>query len=191
MPNAPHRAPRLLFDATEFGRLLDAMARQCVPLLADRSPVTVVGVLRRGAPLAQALCERLVRDWRLTPPGRLDLKIERYADDLRLLHPDTPLTEDPSHADVDLAGHTVLLVDDVLYRGHSLMRAVQWLVRRDCAEVRVAVLADRDVAQLPIRADVVGARLTVAADDVIECHVPPYEPDLAIELVRPARSAAA
>lgn len=191
MTIASRREPRTLFDATELGRLLDAMARQCVPLLAGRAPVTIVGILRRGAPLAQALCERLVRDWRLAPPNRLDLKIERYSDDLRLLHPDTPLTEDPSHAGLDLAGHTVLLVDDVLYRGHSLMRAVQWLARRGCAEVRVAVLADRGVVQLPIRADVVGAQLAVADDDVIECHVPPYEPDLAIELVRPVRSPAA
>ena len=82
---------------------------------------------------------------------------------------------------------TVVLVDDVLYRGHSLARALDWALRRGAAEVRVAVLADRRVTSLPLHADVVGAALQVAADDVVECHVPPYEPDLAIELVRPRR----
>ena len=47
-----------------------------------------------------------------------------------------------------------------------------------------AVLADRHVAQLPIRADVVGVHLQVAPPDVVECHVPPYEPLFQIELLR-------
>jgi pyrimidine operon attenuation protein/uracil phosphoribosyltransferase len=187
MPDSATRERRTLYDARELGDVLDAMARQCAALLAGRPRVTVVGVLRRGAPLAQALCERLVRDWRLPAPAMLQLKIERYADDLTLLHPDTRLTEDPALARLDLTGHTVLLVDDVLYRGHSLMRAIQWLAQRKPEEIRVAVLADRRVAQLPVHADVVGAQLAVAPDDVIECRVPPYEPELAIELVRPTR----
>lgn len=181
------REPRILFDREELEALLDAMARQCAALLSAASPVTVVGILRRGAPIAGALCDRLARASSGPPPRQLHLKIERYADDLTLLHPETRLTEDPSHAGLDLTGHTVLLVDDVLYRGHSLMRAVQWVAQRRPAEIRVAVLVDRCVAQLPVHADVVGARLAVAPDDVIECHVPPYEPDLAIELVRPER----
>lgn len=188
MPDAASREPRILYDARELGGVLDAMARQCAAMLAGRQKVTVVGILRRGVPLARALCDRMVRDWRLPAPAMLQLKIERYADDLRLLYPDTRLTEDPALAQTELRDHTVLLVDDVLYRGHSLLRAVQWLAQRKPAEIRVAVLVDRRVAQLPVHADVVGAQLAVAADDVIECHVPPYEPDLAIELVRPARA---
>ena len=51
---------------------------------------------------------------------------------------------------LDFTGRTVLLVDDVLYRGHSLARALDWALRRGAAEVRVAVLADRHVALLPV-----------------------------------------
>jgi pyrimidine operon attenuation protein/uracil phosphoribosyltransferase len=182
------RATRILYDASELDAVLDAMALACVPLLAGRRRVTVVGVLRRGVPLAELLLERLARlEPSLPAPTLLHLKIQRYADDLTLLHPETKLTEDPAHAALDLAGHAVLLVDDVLYRGHSLLRAVQWLAARQPAEVRVAVLADRHVAQLPVRADVVGLHLSMAPEDVVECHVPPYEPDLSIVLVRAER----
>jgi len=187
MTDTGRRESRILYDSAELEALLDEMARACAPLLAGRPKAAVVGILRRGVPLAQRLIERLARDWRIGPLPLLQLKIQRYADDLTLLHPDTRLTEDPALASLDLSGHTVLLVDDVLYRGHSLLRAVGWLAQRAPAEVRVAVLADRHVAQLPVRADVVGAHLAVAPDDVIECHVPPYEPDFAIELVRPDR----
>lgn len=175
-----------LYDTAEVGVLLDDMARRAVPLLAGRA-VTIVGILRRGAPLAALLRERLERAHGLTALQSIDVRIQRYADDLRLLHPETLLTEDPTHATLDFSGRCVLLVDDVLYRGHSLLRALDWAARRGAAEIRVAVLADRHVSLLPVRADIVGAHLQLAPEDVVECHVPPYEPELAIELVRPQR----
>lgn len=177
----------LLYGTADLERVLDAMARQAAALLAGGPSPVVVGILRRGAPLSERLHQRLVEQWAFTPMQRLQLKIQRYADDLRLLHPDTLLTEDPAHAALDLAGRTVLLVDDVLYRGHSLLRAVEWLNRHQPARIVVAVLADRDVGVLPVRADIVGLHLNVAPGDVVECHVPPYEDEFAIELFRPAR----
>lgn len=175
-----------LFDTREVQGLLDAMASEAAALLRGRDAV-VVGILRRGAPIAAMLQERLARDHGLGALERVEVRIQRYGDDLRLLHPETALTEDPAHAGLDFAGRCVLLVDDVLYRGHSLARALDWALRRRAAEVRVAVLADRNVTTLPVRADIVGARLQVAPDDVVECHVPPYEPELSIRLVRPRR----
>ena len=176
-----------LYDTADLERVLDAMARQAAALLADGPAPVLVGILRRGAPLSEWLHQRLVDHWAFPPMERLQLKIQRYADDLRLLHPDTLLTEDPAHAALDLSGRTILLVDDVLYRGHSLLRAVEWLNRHQPARIVVAVLVDRDVGVLPVRADIVGLRLNVAPGDVVECHVPPYEDEFAIELFRPAR----
>ena len=48
----------------------------------------------------------------------------------------------------------------------------------------MAVLADRGAARLPVRADVLGLRLDIAPPDVIECNVPPYEPEFKIELLK-------
>ena len=185
MPQAPLERCTL-FDTDEVEALLDDMARRASALLAGRDAV-IVGILRRGAPLAARLRERLARDHGIEGLPAFDVKIQRYSDDLRLLHPQTLLTEDPAHAGLDLAGRCVLLVDDVLYRGHSLLRALDWAARRGAAEVRVAVLADRNVSALPVHADIVGAHLQLAPGDVVECHVPPYEPELSIELMRPRR----
>ena len=177
-----------LYDSAEFEALLDGMAQQAAQLLRGRDRVALVGILRRGAPLADRLAERLVRDHGLAPPLRLDLKVKRYADDLTLLHPDTLLTEQAQHAALDLAGWTLLLVDDVLYTGHSLLKVLDYLARKRPAEIRVAVLADRCAATLPLHADVVGARLQIAPAGIIECRVPPYEPDFRIELLQPQRN---
>jgi pyrimidine operon attenuation protein/uracil phosphoribosyltransferase len=176
-----------LYDAAELDAILDRMAQQAAGLLTGRSEATLVGILRRGAPIAEMLASRLDRDFGIPPLPRLNLAIKRYADDLSLLHPETPLTEAPEHASLDLTDRTVLLVDDVIYEGHSLLRAIDYLARKNPAEIRTVVLVDRDVARLPVRTDVVGARLDVAPGDIIECNVPPFEPEFRIDLCRRER----
>lgn len=173
-----------LYDAARLEVVLDAMAARAAGLLTA-TPLAVIGVLRRGAPLADRLVERMVRNHGMAQPLRLDLHVKRYADDLRLLHPDTELREGAREAAIDLSGYTLLIVDDVLYTGHSIARVVSHLVPRAPAAIRVAVLVDRGVAALPVHADVCGLRLDVAPGDVVECNVPPYEPDWRIELFRP------
>jgi pyrimidine operon attenuation protein/uracil phosphoribosyltransferase len=177
-----------LYGTTALDAVLDRMARQAAALLSGHARIAVIGILRRGAPLADRLTERMVRRYGLQAPLRLDLSVKRYADDLTLLHPQTQLTENASHAAIDLAGHALLVVDDVLYTGHSLLRVLEYLARKQPAEIRVAMLADRGVTCLPVHADVVGVRLDVAPGDVIECNVPPYESEFKIELLQLLRS---
>ena len=85
----------------------------------------------------------------------------------------------------ELRGLTVMVVDDVLFTGHSLLRVVEYLARRMPAEIRVVTLVDRGVTRLPVRTDVVGVRLDIAPPDIIECNVPPYEVEFKIELLQP------
>lgn len=176
-----------LYDTAQLDAVLDHMAWQAAGLLTGRENVIVVGILRRGAPLADRLHERLLRDFRIPALSRLDLQIKRYADDLTLLHPETKLTETPQQANLDLSDKTLLVVDDVMYKGHSMLRAVEYLAGKGAAEIRTVVLVDRGVAKLPVRADIVGVRLDVAPTDIIECNVPPYEAQFKIEVLRPQR----
>ena len=185
MTEKPRGRRTCLYTPTQLDAIVSDMARQAAGLLTGRTRVAIVGILRRGAPLADRLQARLAEDWGLTDCMRLDLKISRYADDLTLLYPETRLTENPSHAALDLAGHTVLVVDDVMYCGHSLLRAVEYLACRQPAEIRTVVLVDRGAAKLPVRTDIVGVRLDVAPSDVIECNVPPYEDSFRIDLLQP------
>jgi pyrimidine operon attenuation protein/uracil phosphoribosyltransferase len=79
----------------------------------------------------------------------------------------------------------VLVVDDVMYRGHSLLRAVEYLAGKQPAEICTVVLVDRGAAKLPVRTDIVGVRLDIAPPDIIECNVPPYEDSFRIDLLQP------
>lgn len=177
-----------LYDTEQLDRVVADMARQAAGLLNGRDKVAVIGILRRGAPLADRLTALLTGRYGMAPPLRLDLAIKRYADDLSLLYPETRLTEQAQHAALDLAAYTLVVVDDVLYTGHSLLRAIEYLARKQPAEIRVVTLADRGATLLPLRTDVVGVRLDIAPADIIECNVPPYEPAFRIELLQPQRA---
>ena len=174
----------LVYAPDQMQPVIDAMARQAAPLLAGHEKIAVIGILRRGAPLADRLVASLKKQFNLPEPLRLDLKVKRYADDLTLLHPETQLTEQAGQAGLELKGYVLLVVDDVLYTGNSLLRVIEWLNAKSPSAIYTAVLADRHVSQLPIRADVTGVHLQVAPPDVVECHVPPYEALFQIEILR-------
>jgi len=176
-----------LYDTAALEEVLDRMAAQAATYLEGEADPLLLGILRRGQPLAQMLQARLTRRHGLEVPC-YGLRLKRYADDLTLLHPETELTENAEFSARGLSRATVLVVDDVLYEGHSLARVLAYLSRRGAPTVRIAVLADRCVARLPIRANIVGVKLQVAAGDVVECNVPPYEDTFKIELLRPART---
>lgn len=178
-----------LYDEAQLGCVIDNMARQLAARLDPAVPLAVIGILRRGAPLADRIVAALAANHGTPAPLRLDLSIKRYADDLTLLHPETRLVDDEAQRALDLAGYTVVLVDDVLYTGHSMLRAIAWLAQKRPHEILVATLADRCVARLPVHADVTGVRLQIAPPDIVECNVPPYEAGFRIELLQLAHKA--
>jgi len=173
-----------LYDTAELVAILTDMARQTAGLLTGRERIVIVGLLRRGAPLAEMLRDRLAQDYGLSGLPLYKLHVKRYADDLTLLHPETELAASAEQSALDLSGASVLVVDDVLYRGHSLLKAVEYLAGKNPAEIRTVVLVDRGVTRLPIRADITGMRLDVAPQDIIECNVPPYEAEFKIDLLQ-------
>jgi len=174
-----------LYGTAELELVLDAMAAALASRLHGVAQISLVGVRRRGAPLSDWLQQRLRKLLPAAHIERLDLAIKRYADDLTLLHPETQLTEQPGQAQIDLTGRVVVVVDDVLYQGFSLHKAVQYLVAKGGRTILSAVLVDRACVTLPIHADVVGLKLQVAPGDIVECHVPPFEPIFQIVLVQP------
>ncbi len=177
-----------LYNSVELDAVIHRMACTTAGLIQGTNKLAIIGIKRRGAPLADRLTEHLLRNHGIAQPLRLDLQVKRYADDLTLLYPNTQLTEQAQHATLDLTSYTLVVVDDVLYTGHSLLTVVAYLSRKQPACIRVAVLADRGTPLLPMRADVVGVQLQVSPTDIIECHVPPYESDFKIELLKPDRS---
>lgn len=173
------RAPSgglLVADRVRVEAVLDRMAAGIQGELGQE--MALVGIRRRGAPLAGALADRLEeRVGAASPVGELTLK--RYADDLSVLH-DEPRLEEEEPLPFDPAGRTLLVVDDVLYSGRTLLRATTHLVSAGAGRVVAAVVCSRGRNEVPLTAAFVGFRLDVGEANVVEVHVPPYEEDLAV-----------
>lgn len=187
MNDAGMVAPICLYDVQELDAVLASMARQLASLLYGQR-FMLVGILRRGAPLAGLLQKHYCSQTGKLAPPLYTRKVKRYADDVSLLHPDTALTESPELAALNLAETRRLVVDDVHYEGHSLLRSCAYLAQLGARRVHTAVLVDRCVSTQPIHADSVGIRLQAAPDDIVECYVPPYESDFRVEIIRHGRS---
>lgn len=155
-------------DADDVEALLDELADAIRPTVTPQT--VLVGVLRRGRPLAEALAARLGGD---VHPTVCSLGLKRYSDRLELLH-ERPKIESES-LEVEIRGRQVIVVDDVLYTGESMFRAAGRIREAGATRIRTAFLCARTGRTMPIHADFVAARLDVRPDWVIHCHVPPYE----------------
>lgn len=187
MDTRPSGKRTCLYDNEQLEAVIENIALQTAGLIMGKNKVMIVGILRRGAPLAEMLYQKLLKKFNLDNISLMNLQIKRYSDDLKLLHPETRLTENPEHVKLDLSGVTVVVIDDVMYRGHSILRAVEYLTAKNADEIRTIVLVDRGATKLPVRCDIAGVRLDIAPGDIIECNVPPYEAEFKIEVLQPAR----
>lgn len=130
--------------------------------------IVLVGIRKRGAPLADRLAREIASIEGASPPvGSLDVSF--YRDDVGLRRPQEIAS---SNLPFDVEGKTVILVDDVLFTGRTVRAAIDALVdlgrpRR----VQLAVLVDRGHRELPIRADFIGKNLPTAVGDDVQVRL--------------------
>lgn len=152
-------------DAATVESWLDRMADEIRASAGDAlDDLLVVGIHTGGVRVARALHERLAP---ATPLGTVDISF--YRDDFTRigLHPRVQRSELP----VSVEERTVLLVDDVLYSGRTVRAALNELFDYGRpARVMLAVLIERSGHELPIRADIAGARLDLAPNQQVRLN---------------------
>ena len=123
--------------------------------------LALVGVLTRGVPLARRISENIrLFEGLDVPVGSLDITLHR--DDLAGEEPEVRGSRVP----FEVAGRTVVLVDDVLYTGRTARAAMDALLEIGRpAAIRLAILVDRGHRELPIRADYVGKNVPTSLDE--------------------------
>ncbi len=146
-----------IMDAEAIRRGLVRIAHEIIERNKGTEGLVLIGIRRRGVPLAQRLAGYIEEiEGRKVPVGSLDITL--YRDDLttRTDQPVVHRTEVP----VSVSGKTIILADDVLYTGRTVRAALDALIDLGRpASIQVAVLIDRGHRELPIRADFVGKNL--------------------------------
>jgi pyrimidine operon attenuation protein/uracil phosphoribosyltransferase len=158
------REPGVLLDAGDIGRALKRIAHEIAERNQGVENVILVGIPKRGAPLAKRIAAHL-EQIESTPvlAGALDIAL--YRDDYATRRAPLQKSEIP----FDIEDKTVVLVDDVLFTGRSIRAALDALgdFGRP-ARVQLAVLVDRGHRELPIRADFIGKNIPTAREEDVQ-----------------------
>jgi pyrimidine operon attenuation protein/uracil phosphoribosyltransferase len=170
---------RQILDADEVRRALTRIAHEIVERNGGTDDLVLVGVRSRGVPLARRLAGLIEQHEGVSlPVGALDISF--YRDDLtKVAH--APIVK-KTQAMPEIAGKTVVLVDDVLYTGRTVRAALDALTDHGRPQaVRLAVIIDRGHRELPIRPDHVGKNLPTSREEIV--HVRVVENDGSDEVV--------
>ncbi len=165
-PTVTLRQKTQLMSASEMERTMVRLAHQMAEANSGAPGLGLVGIRRRGVPLAERLGKTIERiEGAAVPIGTLDITF--YRDDLSTLGP-KPVVQ-KSKIGIDVTGKTIVLVDDVLFTGRTIRAALDALFSQGRpARVQLCVLIDRGHRELPIDAGFVGRVVPTTLNEVIE-----------------------
>jgi pyrimidine operon attenuation protein/uracil phosphoribosyltransferase len=158
-----------LMSATEIERTMIRLAHQIIEKNNGTDRLTLVGIKRRGVPLARRLADILERiEGKPVPVGSLDITL--YRDDLSAVDVKPVVQKMEIGAPID--GMNVILVDDVLYTGRTTRAAMDALFDQGRpARVQLLVLVDRGHRELPVEAGFVGREVQTGEREMVEVKV--------------------
>jgi pyrimidine operon attenuation protein/uracil phosphoribosyltransferase len=183
---APSKSPNLrlkgrLMSASEIERTLVRLAHEIVEKNAGAANLGLVGIKRRGVPLAQRLA-RLIEKIEKVPVETGVLDISFYRDDLSTAGPRPTVNKGDIGFDVN--GRDIVLMDDVLYTGRTIRAALDALFDHGRPKsVQLLVLIDRGHRELPIQSTYTGRTIPTSSREIIEVKLREVDEDEQVLLV--------
>jgi pyrimidine operon attenuation protein/uracil phosphoribosyltransferase len=163
----------VIMNASEMNRAIKRMAHEIIEANKGVENLVLLGVQRRGVPLARMLGEAIKAvEGTDVPRGALDITF--YRDDLSTLGPTPQVSSTEMPFDVNKK--IIILVDDVLYTGRTVRAALDVIMDWGRPEaIRLAVLVDRGHRELPIRPDFVGKNVPTSHREIIKVKVMEFD----------------
>ena len=180
-----------VMDRETIRRTLTRMAHEIVERNGGVADLCLVGICRRGVPLAERLAAHVAEAERVRiPVGTLD--VTAYRDD----RPARKVSQDAgagpgvkTHLPFPVANRRIILVDDVLYTGRTVRAALDALIDLGRpASIQLAVLVDRGHRELPIRPDFVGKNLPTSAREIVTVRVAEMDGEDEVVIEEPAEA---
>lgn len=168
----------VIMNASEMTRAVKRMAHEIVEANKGVENLVLLGVQRRGVPLARMLAEGIKQvEGHEVPQGALDITF--YRDDLSTLGPAPQVASTEMPFDVN--EKIIILVDDVLYTGRTVRAALDVIMDWGRPQaIRLAVLVDRGHRELPIRPDFVGKNVPTSQREIIKVRVKEFDDKLEV-----------
>jgi pyrimidine operon attenuation protein/uracil phosphoribosyltransferase len=155
-----------LMSASEVERTLIRLAHEILEKNNGVEDLALVGIRRRGVPLAERLAKIIQRiEKKPVLLGTLDITL--YRDDLSTL--DSKPVVQKTELGIPITDKSVVLVDDVLYTGRTTRAAMDALFRSGRPRrLQLCVLIDRGHRELPIEAAFIGRTVQTTQNQIIE-----------------------
>ncbi len=155
-----------LMSASEVERTLIRLAHEILEKNNGVEDLALVGIRRRGVPLAERLSKIIQRiEKKPVLVGTLDITL--YRDDLSTL--DSKPVVQKTELEIPITGKSVVLVDDVLYTGRTTRAAMDALFRSGRPKrLQLCVLIDRGHRELPIEAAFIGRTVQTTENQIVE-----------------------
>ncbi|MEM8718630.1 MAG: bifunctional pyr operon transcriptional regulator/uracil phosphoribosyltransferase PyrR [Cyanobacteria bacterium P01_G01_bin.39] len=170
-----------ILSSEEVRRTINRLASQIVERSGDLSQTILLGIHTRGVPLAHLLAKQIeILENSSIAVGAIDVTF--YRDDLDKIRTRIPAkTKIP----VDLTGKTVVLVDDVIYKGRTIRAALNAVTEYGRPQlIRLAVLVDRGHRELPIHPDFIGKKLPTASEEKVKVYFNELDGKDGVELIK-------
>jgi pyrimidine operon attenuation protein/uracil phosphoribosyltransferase len=154
----------VILNASALQRALTRVAHEIAERNEAGDDLVLVGIQEGGVRFAERLATQLSGIWgQPVPVGQLDVSMHRDDLDQRVA-PKVHATVIP----FDVTGKTVVLVDDVLFKGRTIRAAMDALNDFGRPQrIQLAVLIDRGHRELPIKADFVGKNVPTSLGEQI------------------------
>lgn len=182
----PSTNPRIrekgrLMSASEIERTLVRLAHEIVERNNGSKNLGLVGIKRRGVPLAQRI-GKMIENIEKEPVQVGTLDISFYRDDLTTR--DVRPVVEKGELGFDVTGRDIILMDDVLYTGRTIRAALDALFDHGRPKsVQLLVLIDRGHRELPIEAKFIGRIIPTARREIIEVKLQEIDGDEQVLLV--------
>lgn len=158
-----------LLDDKALNRSLIRVAHEIVERNKGIDNVVLVGIKRRGIPIAKRI-SKLIEDFEGVSVPVATVDITLYRDDLSKVN-DIPIVKD-KELEINVQNKVVVLVDDVLFTGRTARAAMDAVMAAGRPKmVQLLVVVDRGHRELPIRADYVGKNIPTSQNEVIQVEV--------------------
>jgi pyrimidine operon attenuation protein/uracil phosphoribosyltransferase len=158
-----------IMTAAEIERTLIRLAHEIVERNGGIKNLALIGIRRRGVPLAERLASAIYEfEKAQVPVGSLDINL--YRDDLSTVATQPVIQSTEIHFPIN--GMTIVLVDDVLYTGRTVRAAMEALLDYGRPKaIQLCALIDRGHRELPIQANYVGKSVQTTANETVEVKV--------------------
>jgi len=182
-----YRIKAVVMDADAIERAITRIAHEVLEQNKGAEDIAVVGILTRGARLAERLSRKIfeIEGVRI-PTGSLDISF--YRDDVGVrLNPEVHRTEIPFQVE----GRNIVLVDDVLFTGRTIRAAMDAIMDYGRpGSIKLAVLVDRGHRELPIRADFAGKNIPSSRKEKVQVSLSETDGRDLVEILEVTREGA-